>query len=108
MAVGCGSMVMYFPVYILYQANINKGGIGFGDKELSAPQAGLMATLAQGIVGGDMPWPLVVVGIMFGIVMVMVKVRSPMLVAGGVVFPIKTTFPCFVWGGFVLVTHLML
>ncbi len=26
-----------------------------------------MATLAMGIVGGDMPWPLVVVGICFGI-----------------------------------------
>ena len=48
-------------------ANIKGGGNGFGDPKLSAPQAGLMAVLAQGIVGGDMPWPLVVVGVMFGI-----------------------------------------
>ena len=34
---------------------------------ISAPQAGLMASLAQGIVGGDMAWPLVVAGIMMGI-----------------------------------------
>ena len=34
---------------------------------LAAPQAGLMAALSQGIVGGEMAWPLVVVGIAMGI-----------------------------------------
>ena len=38
---------------------------GFGGPQLSAPQAGLMAALAQGIVGGEMAWPLVIVGIAF-------------------------------------------
>src|SRR5271169_5216748 len=79
-AVVVASCVMYFPIYILQAANIKSGGIGFGDAKLAAPQAGLMATLAQGIVGGDMPWPLVVTGAMFGIVMIMVRVKSPMLV----------------------------
>src|SRR3984893_12033160 len=97
-AVVCASLVMYFPVYILYQANINKGGIGFGDKELSAPQAGLMALLAQGIVGGDMPWPLVVVGMAFGIFNIMVRVKSPMLVAVGMYLPFNTTFSMFIGG----------
>ena len=76
-AVVVASAAMYWPLYILQAANIKSGGIGFGDPKLSAPQAGLMATLAQGIVGGDMPWPLVVVGVMFGIVMIMVRVKSP-------------------------------
>jgi putative OPT family oligopeptide transporter len=97
-AVVCASLVMYFPVYMLYQANINKGGIGFGDKELSAPQAGLMALLAQGIVGGDMPWPLVVVGMAFGIFNIMVRVKSPMLVAVGMYLPFNTTFSMFIGG----------
>src|SRR6476646_7356684 len=57
-AVVRSSVVMYFPLLWLHQGNINKGGIGFGDKDLSAPQAGFMASLAQGIVGGDMAWPL--------------------------------------------------
>src|SRR5713101_5203535 len=82
-AVVVASLVMYFPLMLLHEANIKAGGIGFGDRQLSAPQAGLMATLAVGIVGGDMPWPLVVVGILMGIAMIMMQVRSPMLVAVG-------------------------
>jgi putative OPT family oligopeptide transporter len=97
-AVVVASLAMYWPLYILQAANIKQGGIGFGDPKLAAPQAGLMATLAQGIVGGDMPWPLVVVGVMFGIVLVMVKVRSPMLVAVGMYLPVNTTCAIFVGG----------
>jgi putative OPT family oligopeptide transporter len=92
------SLVMYFPLMILQQGNINKGGTGFGDKALSAPQAGLMASLAQGIVGGDMAWPLVIAGILMGIAMIMFKVRSPMLVAIGMYLPISTTGAIFVGG----------
>ncbi len=53
-AVVLASLVMYFPLYVLHVANIKGGGVGFGDKALPAPQAGLMAALAQGIVGGEM------------------------------------------------------
>src|SRR6202158_1789307 len=106
-AVVVASAAMYWPLYILQAANLKNGGTGFGDPKLSAPQAGLMATLAQGIVGGDMPWPLVVVGIMFGIVMIMVKVRSPMLVAVGMYLPINTTFAIFVGGVFRWLTDSM-
>src|SRR5882724_5198140 len=106
-AVVAASAVMYWPLYVLQAANIKSGGTGFGDPKLSAPQAGLMATLAQGIVGGDMPWPLVVVGVMFGIVMIMVKVRSPMLVAVGMYLPINTTFAIFVGGVFRWITDSM-
>jgi putative OPT family oligopeptide transporter len=99
-AVVVASAAMYWPLYILQAANIKGGGIGFGDPKLSAPQAGLMATLAQGIVGGDMPWPLVVVGVMFGVVMIMGRVKSPMLVAVGMYLPINTTFAIFLGGIF--------
>src|SRR5208337_5658420 len=95
-AVVVASFVMYFPIYILQAANIKGGGTGFGDPKLAAPQAGLMATLAQGIVGGDMPWPLVVVGIMLGVMMIMARVRSPMLVAVGMYLPFNTTSAIFV------------
>jgi uncharacterized oligopeptide transporter (OPT) family protein len=89
---------MYFPVMILHVGNIKAGGIGFGDPQLPAPQAGLMAALAQGIVGGNMPWALVVVGIFMGIAMILLKVRSPMLVAVGMYLPLATTFAIFVGG----------
>jgi putative OPT family oligopeptide transporter len=97
-AVVVASVVMYFPLMILYLGNVNAGGTGFGDKTLSAPQAGLMASLAQGIVGGDMAWPLVIAGILFGIAMIMFRVKSPMLVAIGMYLPIATTGAIFVGG----------
>jgi putative OPT family oligopeptide transporter len=97
-AVVVASAVMYFPLLWLHMGNIHKGGIGFGDKELSAPQAGLMASLAQGIVGGDMAWPLVITGMLMGLAMIMFKVKSPMLVAIGMYLPIATTGGIFVGG----------
>jgi putative OPT family oligopeptide transporter len=93
-AVVVASLVMYFPIALL-----NKS-FGFGSRELAAPQAGLMATLAVGVVGGDMPWPLVVVGILMGIAMIMMQVRSPMLVAVGMYLPLETTFAIFLGGVF--------
>ena len=57
-----------------------------------------MAALSQGIVGGEMAWPLVIVGIAMGISLVLVKVRSPMLFAVGMYLPLETTFAIFVGG----------
>ncbi|MCL4401787.1 MAG: oligopeptide transporter, OPT family, partial [Acidobacteria bacterium] len=68
------SAVLYFPLFVLQAGNIKAGGMGFGDRQLPAPQAGLMAALAQGIVGGDMAWPLVVVGIFMGLALIMLQV----------------------------------
>ena len=99
-AVVVASLVMYFPLMLLHEANIKAGGIGFGDRQLPAPQAGLMATLALGIVGGDMPWPLVVVGIFMGVAMIMLQVKSPMLVAVGMYLPFETTAAIFLGGVF--------
>ena len=98
MAVVVASLVMYGPLLLLYKANINTGGSGFGDKALPAPQAGLMASLAQGIVGGDMAWPLIAAGILMGLALVMIGVKSPMLVAIGMYLPVGTTFAIFVGG----------
>jgi len=97
-AVVVASLVMYFPLLVLNQGNINAGGIGFGDKALPAPQAGLMASLAQGIVGGDIAWPLIAAGILMGLALVMIGVKSPMLVAIGMYLPIGTTFAIFIGG----------
>lgn len=90
--------LMFFPLYVLHFSNIKQGGVGFGDRALSAPQAGLMATLSQGIVGGEMAWPLVIVGILMGISLILVKVKSPMLFAVGMYLPLETTFAIFIGG----------
>jgi putative OPT family oligopeptide transporter len=97
-AVVVASFVMYFPLNMLYQGNIKTGGSGFGDPKLAAPQAGLMAALAQGIVGGEMAWPLVVTGAFLGVMLIMIRVRSPMLVAIGMYLPFQTTAAIFVGG----------
>jgi uncharacterized oligopeptide transporter (OPT) family protein len=57
-----------------------------------------MAMLGQGIVGGNMAWPLVVVGIFLGFALIMVQVKSPMLFAVGMYLPLQTTFAIFVGG----------
>jgi putative OPT family oligopeptide transporter len=97
-AVVVAAAVMYFPLLWLHKGNIAQGGTGFGDPKLSAPQASLMAFIAQGIVGGDMAWPLVVAGALFGVFLIMIKVKSPMLVAIGMYLPIQTTGAIFVGG----------
>jgi putative OPT family oligopeptide transporter len=92
------SAALYFPLLILHQGDINAGGIGFGGRSLPAPQAGLMASLAQGIVGGQMAWPLVGVGILMGFSLILVEVRSPMLFAVGMYLPFETVSAIFVGG----------
>ncbi|MEN6310410.1 MAG: oligopeptide transporter, OPT family, partial [Acidobacteriota bacterium] len=86
------SLVMYFPLMLLH------GAFTFGSKELPAPQAGLMAALAKGIVGGEMAWPLVIVGMLMGFALILVQVKSPMLVAVGMYLPLETTFAIFMGG----------
>jgi putative OPT family oligopeptide transporter len=86
------SLVLFFPLAILDKA------YHFGSSALPAPQAGLMAMLSQGIVGGEMAWPLVVVGVLLGIAMIMIEVKSVMLFAVGMYLPLGTTFAIFVGG----------
>jgi putative OPT family oligopeptide transporter len=99
-AVLVASLIMYFPLRLLHAANIESGGTGFGDPALPAPQAGLMALLAQGIVGGDMAWPLLLVGVFLGIAMIMMGIRSPMIVSVGMYLPLGTTFAIWLGGLF--------
>jgi putative OPT family oligopeptide transporter len=86
------SLVLFVPLAVLDKA------YHFGSSALPAPQAGLMAMLSKGIVGGDMAWPLVIVGILLGISMIMIEVKSVMLFAVGMYLPLGTTFAIFLGG----------
>jgi uncharacterized oligopeptide transporter (OPT) family protein len=92
--IAVSSLALFFPLMWLHKAYT------FGSPQLSAPQAGLMASLAQGIVGGNMPWPLVVVGVLMGFGLILIEVRSPMLFSVGMYLPLETTFAIFVGGVF--------
>ncbi|MEJ2635732.1 MAG: oligopeptide transporter, OPT family [Calditrichia bacterium] len=93
-----GSAVMFFPLLILHQGDINQGGTGLGGEAYPAPQASLMAILAKGIVGGDMAWPLIIVGFVMAIAFILLRVKSPMLVCVGMYLPLETSFAIFIGG----------
>jgi putative OPT family oligopeptide transporter len=84
------------PIIVLHEANLATGGIG--GRALPAPQAGLMAQLAKGIVGGQMAWGLLGMGAAFGIALVACGARAPMLIAVGMYLPFETTSAFFVGG----------
>ncbi len=84
------------PIIALHEANLATGGIG--GKALPAPQAGLMAQLAKGIVGGQMAWGLLGIGAAFGIALLLCGARSPMLIAVGMYLPFSTTSAIFIGG----------
>ena len=92
------SLVMFFPIIILHQGDINMGGEGLGGKLFPAPQASLMALLSRGIVGGQMAWPLIIVGMLMGLGFILMQVKSPMLVSVGMYLPLETTFAIFLGG----------
>ncbi|HLK20593.1 MAG TPA: oligopeptide transporter, OPT family [Bryobacteraceae bacterium] len=86
------------PIIALHEANLSTGGIG--GRALPAPQAGLMAQLAKGIVGGQMAWGLIAIGAAFGVALLLFGAKSPMLVAVGMYLPFDTSSAIFI-GGFI-------
>ncbi len=71
---------------------------GIGSDALPAPQANLMAMMAQGIVGGEMAWPLVAAGMLLGIGLILIGSPSPMIIAVGMYLPFRAT-ACIFFGG---------
>jgi putative OPT family oligopeptide transporter len=90
------SLFLMWPIVWLHEANLATGGIG--GRALPAPQAGLMAQLAKGIVGGEMAWGLIGIGAAFGIALILCGARSPMLVAVGMYLPFDTVAAIFAGG----------
>jgi len=84
------------PIVVLHEANLATGGIG--GTELPAPQAGLMAQLAKGIVGGQMAWGLLGIGAAFGLALIACGARAPMLIAVGMYLPFRTVSAIFLGG----------
>ncbi len=57
-----------------------------------------MAILSNGIIGGEMSWPLIIVGMLMGVGFILMQVKSPMLVSIGMYLPLQTTFAIFIGG----------
>ncbi len=90
------SFFLLAPIVVLHEANLDTGGIG--GRALPAPQAGLMAQLAKGIVGGEMAWGLLGIGAAFAIALILCGARAPMLIAVGMYLPFDTSSAIFVGG----------
>ena len=75
---------------------------------LLAPQATLMASVAQGVLGGELPWNMIVIGAGVGMAIVLcdeilkarkAAFRTPVLaVAVGIYLPVELAVPIFVGG----------
>jgi uncharacterized oligopeptide transporter (OPT) family protein len=57
-----------------------------------------MATMAKGIVGGEMAWPLVIAGMLLAVVLILIGSPSPMLIAVGMYLPFRSTACIFFCG----------
>ncbi len=69
----------------------------FGSKSLPAPQASLMKLVVEGVMGGTLPWGLIICGV--GIAIVIEILGLPVLpVAIGLYLPIYLSAPIFVGG----------
>jgi putative OPT family oligopeptide transporter len=86
------AMVLIWPMILMDRV------YEIGSIELPAPQAGLMALIAEGIVGGDMAWPLVIAGMALAGVLILINAPSPMLIAVGMYLPFPSTAGIFVGG----------
>ncbi len=86
------ALVLTFPLMALHNVYV------IGSAQLPAPQAGLMALMANGIVAGEMAWPLVIVGMFFAVGLILIKAPAPMLIAVGMYLPFESTSAIFVGG----------
>jgi putative OPT family oligopeptide transporter len=102
MELGCiigviaAAFVMALVLQLLHTGYAEMGGIG--GELLPAPQAGLMAMLSQGIITGEMAWPLVIMGALFSVGLILIGAPSPMLIAVGMYLPLYTTSAIFIGG----------
>ncbi len=88
------ALVLTVPMIVLHRTYT------IGSEALPAPQAGLMAMMSQGIMAGQMAWPLVILGALLALVLILLRVPSVMLVAVGMYLPFYSTAAIFVGGLF--------
>nr|ABQ18270.1 membrane protein [Xanthomonas arboricola pv. juglandis] len=94
--------------------NLLAEAYGIGSKTLPAPQAMLMALVAKGLFGGQLPWAIIAIGAGVGAVIIAVdewlkktgkRFRVPVLAAAiGIYLPLELMVPIFLGG---LIAHLL-
>ena len=72
---------------------------GFGTEELAAPQAGLMKMIVEGIMGDQLPWSLIFVGVCLAICLEILRLPV-MPIAIGLYLPVQLN-ACIMVGGLI-------
>jgi putative OPT family oligopeptide transporter len=80
------------------QNELLKTNAGFGGNKIAAPQASLMAVVGRSIMEQKTEWILILIGMLMGLGLILMQVKSPMLVSVGMYLPIETSFAIFVGG----------
>ncbi len=94
--------------------NLLQEAYGIGSKTLPAPQANLMASVAKGLFGGELPWTMIIIGGVVGAAVIAIdawlksrgsRFRVPVLAAAiGIYLPLELMVPIFLGG---LLAHLV-
>ncbi len=94
--------------------NLLQQAYGIGSKTLPAPQANLMASVAKGLFGGELPWTMIGIGAVVGAIVIAIdgwlkktgkRFRVPVLAAAiGIYLPLELMVPIFLGG---LLAHLV-
>ncbi|CAD7738793.1 hypothetical protein LMG31886_31350 [Xanthomonas hydrangeae] len=94
--------------------NLLAQAYGIGSKTLPAPQAMLMASVAKGLFGGELPWAMIAIGGGVGAAIIALdewlkktgkRFRVPVLAAAiGIYLPLELMVPIFIGG---LIAHLV-
>ncbi len=70
---------------------------GFGSKELAAPQATLMKMIVEGVMDGNLPWSLILIGVFIAVVVEILEI--PVLpVAIGLYLPLELSTTIMIGG----------
>jgi putative OPT family oligopeptide transporter len=88
------------PVYYIdpgINGNVNKLPNGQTIQKFDAPKATLMSYIIKGILGGELPWGLVLLGVMIAVVLELSGIPS-LAFAVGVYLPLSSTSPILVGG----------
>ena len=70
---------------------------GFGSAQIPAPQASLMKVVVEGVMGGNLPWGLVFIGVAVTIMIEILEIPA-LPFAIGLYLPIHLTVPIFIGG----------
>ena len=94
--------------------NLLQEAYGIGSKTLPAPQANLMASVAKGLFGGELPWTFIGIGAVVGAAIIAfdswlksrnARFRVPVLAAAiGIYLPLELMVPIFLGG---LLAHMV-